>query len=753
MKRERNGDDEQATPEDRPKIRQLDPTTVDRIAAGEVVERPASAVKELVENSLDADASRIAVEVDAGGADRIRVADDGIGMTREELERAVEKHTTSKIRDIEDLEAGVETLGFRGEALYTIGAVSRISVTTRPRGDSGAGTTLRMEGGEVVDVGPAGCPEGTAIEVTDLFYNTPARRNYLKREATEFDHVNTVVTQYALANPDVAVSLEHDGREVFATTGQGDLQATILSVYGREVATGMVAVGESDWSGPLSGLRGYVSDPETTRSAPTYVSTYVNGRYVRSAAIRKAIIDAYGSQLAPDRYPFAVLFLSVPPDSVDVNVHPRKMEVRFSDEDAICSQVREGIERTLLENGLIRSSAPRGRSAPAQTEVAPDFEGDGAGSGSEADPSSAEEGSSDTADTDGSVGHRTSSQDRSGSQDRLGSQDRSGSGDRSTRATAGSETARVDPTSTRESDRDTATDRNTQPTEVESGSADASRRSKTADEHSVSPTAPKGRLESESGNRTTRSTGYDEESQTTEMEVARASSPDERRFSGPVEQRTLDGDAVADPSFDRLPPLRVLGQLEETYVVAKSAEGLVLIDQHAADERVNYERLRERFEGDVTTQSLVEPVEIELTAREAALFDSCRDALAQLGFTGGLEDDRTAVITTIPAIVGDTADPALLRDVLTSIVRSGDGNEPVEAIADAMIADLACYPSITGNTSLTEGSVFDLLTTLDDCENPYACPHGRPTIVEIDRAEIADRFERDYPGHAGRRES
>ncbi|MCL7416510.1 MAG: DNA mismatch repair endonuclease MutL, partial [Halalkalicoccus sp.] len=350
-------------------IRALDPETVDKIAAGEVVERPASVVKELVENGLDAEASEITVEVDAGGIERIRVADDGVGMSEEAVRKAVQQHTTSKLRDIADLERGVSTLGFRGEALYTIGSVSRLAITTKPRGGE-TGTTLTLAGGEVEACEPAGCPTGTAVEVTDLFYNTPARKKYLKRESTEFDHVNTVVTRYALANPDIRFVLEHDDREVFATTGQGDLQSTILSIYGREVARGMVPI-EEITAGPLDGISGYVSDPETTRASPTYISTYVNGRYVRANTVRTAVVDTYGTQLAPSRYPFAVLDLAVPPGSVDVNVHPRKMEVRFGEETAIREQIEETIERTLLDHGLIRASAPRGRSTPDETEIAP----------------------------------------------------------------------------------------------------------------------------------------------------------------------------------------------------------------------------------------------------------------------------------------------------------------------------------------------------------------------------------------------
>ncbi|PSQ64032.1 MAG: DNA mismatch repair protein MutL [Halobacteriales archaeon SW_8_66_22] len=596
-----------------PEIEQLDSRTVERIAAGEVVERPASVVKELVENSLDADAGRVTVAVEAGGTESIRVTDDGVGMSEDALRRAVEKHTTSKIGDIEDLESGVRTLGFRGEALHAVGAVSRLTITSRPRGGD-RGTELTVEGGEIADVSPAGAPEGTCVEVRDLFYNVPARRKYLKQESTEFAHVNRVVTNYALANPDVAVTLEHDGRETFSTTGSGDLRETVLSVYGRDVAENMVDLREADLpDGPLDGVGGLVSDPETTRATREYLSTFVNGRYVTSGAVREAVVDAYGKQLAADRYPFAVIFLDVDPGTVDVNVHPRKMRVRYSNPEEVKRQVRTAIEDALREGAVLRSSAPRGRSAPDQAKI--------------------------------------------------------------------------------------------EPSSVSSSS---------------SPSSP---------------------------------SPHQRPSRSPATndadtQTTLSGD-TAHPTteYDNFPDLRVLGQLHDTYIVAEADDGLILIDQHAADERINYERLKERFEGETTTQALAEPVQLELTAGEAALFDGYQDALARLGFHANRVGDRTVKITTVPALVADSAGPSVIRDVLADLVTGDEAAEQtVEAVADELLSDMACYPSITGNTSLTDGSVVDLLSTLDDCENPWACPHGRPVLIHIDSGEIDDRFERDYPG-------
>ncbi|MEF8973454.1 MAG: DNA mismatch repair endonuclease MutL [Haloarcula sp.] len=712
-------------------IQRLDDRTVERIAAGEVVERPASVVKELVENAIDADANRVDVVVEAGGTDGIRVTDDGVGMDREAVETAVEKHTTSKIRDIADLEGGVGTLGFRGEALHAIGAVSRLTIRTRPRGGD-VGTELVLEGGEITSVGPAGCPEGTTIAVEDLFYNVPARRKYLKQESTEFAHVNTVVASYALANPDVAVSLTHGDRETFSTTGQGDLRETVMSVYGREVAESMISVGAGSGAnadgddtdrfpdGPLDGVRGLVSHPETNRAGREYLSTYVNGRYVRAGTVRDAVIDAYGTQIAPDRYPFAVLFLDVPAGDVDVNVHPRKLEVRFADDEGVREQVRTAVEDALLREGLLRSTAPRGRSAPEQTEITPE-----------------------------SGGASDREHERSGQDSRDAGAERTPSGQTDTAApessadaTAqepGPEPNRPDSTQTETTGRQTS---------------DTAQSGQSADTKRTPATGTTGGASGESG---TGQTGGSVSSGNSERERDEASpagrtetASGEQKFTGGREQARL-GDEP-DATHESLPSMRILGQLADTYVVAETDDGLVLVDQHAADERVNYERLKAQFEGETTTQALADPVELELTAREAEVFDRRSDALASLGFHTARTGERSVEVRTLPGVIADAAGPDIVRDVLSAFVAGDDeAAATVEAAADELLGDLACYPSVTGNTSLTEGSVRDLLAALDDCANPYACPHGRPTVIHIDRQELEDRFERDYPGHGGRR--
>jgi DNA mismatch repair protein MutL len=799
-------------------IRRLDERTIQQIAAGEVVERPASIVKELVENALDADASRIAVSVTGGGTERIRVRDDGVGIPPNQLPEAVAEHATSKIGDIDDLESGVGTLGFRGEALYTIGAVSRLTIRSRPRpeayGDSkedpsdgdpsvgvdaDSGAEITVEGGEVGEVRPAGCPVGTTVEVEDVFYNTPAREKFLKTDATEFDHVNRVLTQYALANPDVAVSLEHDGRETFATEGNGDLESAVLAVYGRDVATSMRQVewrptenetkagSESgaideetnepgaDDGDPVRRVHGLVSHPETTRASREYLSTFVNGRYVRSSTLRNAVVDAYGGQLSADRYPFAVLFVEVPAETVDVNVHPRKTEIRFDAEAAVRDAVETAVERALLDHGLVRSGAPRGRSAPAETPIEPERPGTevrgGAGAG---DDLGADDGS-DTAAEGATRADATIELDPDDEDAWLveGLSEPETSIDVGTGATDGTDAERssegeeeeVDEEEVRDEEDVVDEDGETEIGETGAGEPEgdettthhARANREGATDVNASPSPRTWQREGPDGTdvspRAETATGRASTDRSHDPGSDSATGSDRERirsFPSPNEQETLDGETTAgtERAFESLPRLRVLGQLHGTYVVAETDEGLALIDQHAADERVNYERLQTAFADGMDAQALAEPVTVELTAREAALLGEFEGALREIGFRTERSGDREVVVSAVPAVFDATLDPELLRDVLGSLVEEGsDDAEPVEDVVDELLADLACYPSITGNTSLTEGSVVGLLDALDDCENPWSCPHGRPVVIRIDSTEIDDRFERDYPGH------
>lgn len=586
-------------------ITQLDDRTIQRIAAGEVVERPASVVKELVENSLDAGADRIDVTVEGETAtDRIVVEDDGHGIDPDELALAVQPHTTSKIRALDDLERGPGSLGFRGEALHAIGQVSRLTIETRPPGESG-GARVVVDGGDVVEEGPTGVPTGTRVTVEGLFDPVPARRKFLDAPVTERGHVRRTVAHLALANPSVAIGLTVHGSERFVTEGTGQRREAVAAVHGRAVAESMLDIeADGDLPDGVASVTGLISDPETTRSSPEYLTTVVNGRPVTASALRRPIVAGYGDRLGPDRYPFAVCCIEVDATAVDVNVHPRKHEVHFDDVDAIETAIRRSVATTLDAHTAVPTAPPRtGTSAEAAVE--------------------------------GHDGPRPAID--------LGS------------VTSGGEQATL---------------------------------------------------------------------------------PGTPRHPG-------------DAGFERLPALRIIGQAHDAYIVAETDDGLVLVDQHAADERINYERLVAAVTEGTHRQTLATPVEVPLAASEAEVLEANRDAIADLGFEVRGLVGETARLGAVPAVLGQTLPPDALADALQRLlgaIETGDADRPVAEAADPMLADLACHPSITANESLRDGSMVALLDALDDCDSPWTCPHGRPTIIEVTGDELDRRFERDYPG-------
>jgi DNA mismatch repair protein MutL len=444
------------------------------------------------------------------------------------------------------------------------------------------------------------------------------------------------------------------------------------------------------------------------------------------------------------------------------------MEVRFDDEAAVKAAVTEAVETALLDHGLIRSSAPRGRSAPEQTEVSPirassertRDAGDGSGSG---------DGNEDEVVGGAGTKHEAASGVRTGrarttqtpTRVRGTGSSSAGSSPSEPLSSESSSAPAAAESTGRDRDRDSSTRRGQTGRGEGSGTgSDRARRSRNVrpahgDEQSAATSGGEDAgSTSDAGEAGSRQSSFESASGDGESESG-TEGPAPGGFAAPTTQRTLSGgDAAVDATFERLPRMRVLGQLYDTYLVAETETGLLLIDQHAADERVNYERLRREVLGDTPTQALADPVELELTAREAALFEEYREALAQVGFHAGRTGERTVEVRSVPAVFDAALDPELLRDALSAFVaeETEGGRRTVDAVADSLLADLACYPSITGNTSLTEGTVSELLAALDACENPYACPHGRPVIIEFGRDDIEDRFERDYPGHAGRRE-
>ncbi|MCH8989180.1 MAG: DNA mismatch repair endonuclease MutL [Chloroflexi bacterium] len=573
-------------------IKVLSPDLAAKIAAGEVVERPASVVKELVENSIDAGASQITVEIKAGGVEQVKVIDDGHGIPTEEVAIAFQRHATSKIDSQEQLNA-IATLGFRGEALPSIAAVSRTVITTRQPLNPG-GFRMELLWGEPVSSGSQGCPPGTAVEVSDLFGNLPARRKFLRSASAETSRVQEFVSRYALVFPGIRFRLMVDGRASFTSPGNGVPREALLAVYGPQAATAMLEVHGED---PETGYQvdGFAGAPSLTRANRTYMTFFVNRRWVQSRMLSFAVEEAYMGLLQVKRYPLAALNISIPYEDVDVNSHPSKREVRFREESRVFSTVQRAVRAVLVADSPVPSLAPPpGSDFPPA--VAPSFFTRSAFGGA-----------------------------------------RNGVG----------------------------------------------------------------------------MPGY----------------------RGGDSGGTTDAAAPRQPA----PPLRVVGQLKLTYIVAEGAEGMFLVDQHAAHERVLFDRICQKtLEQEPQSQPLLEPAPVELTPAQGDTLETNREALENYGFQFEPFGDGSYLLRAVPAIFGE-GDPAkALLDVLDMTAFEG----LVRQKEDVTAASIACHGAIRAGKSLTEPEMVALLEQLEATPNPHTCPHGRPTMVHFSSQHMEREFGR-----------
>jgi DNA mismatch repair protein MutL len=578
-----------SSPTPRP-VRRLPDDLVDQIAAGEVVERPASVVKELVENALDAGASRIRVEVREGGSAWIAVGDDGAGMNGDDAQLALERHATSKLATGADL-VRIGTFGFRGEALPAIASVSRLRLRTRARGASD-GFELQVEAGKLVAARAAGGPEGTRVEVADLFANVPARRKFLKSATTEWGHVAEWMARAALALPAVHFDLGRDDRDAISWPAVADPLERIAAVLSEREAEALVAATAEEGA---FRLHGFVSRPEAHRPSAAGLHLFVNRRPVRDRLLRHALLETYRDVLPRGRYPTAVLFLEIPPEAVDVNVHPAKWEVRFGDPSGIHRLVTRGVREALAARRWI---AP-GAGAPAAI-------------------------------------HGAELRDRGGESDWV--------------------------------------------------------------------------------------------------------------FAGlPL---AIAGDGAPAPAPDapfRFAALRLIGQALATYLVAETADGLVLIDQHAAHERILYERLRAGwFAGGVERQTLLLTESVELSPDGVARLAAAQDALARLGFEIEPFGAQAVAVRAIPALLAGHDPAALVRQAADQLAAGGGAGEGLRApdAAAALFASLACHAARRAGDRLEPREQQALLAALDTIPWAPTCPHGRPVAVPIRRGELERRFGR-----------
>lgn len=591
-------------------IRVLDATVAAQIAAGEVIERPASVVRELVENALDAGARRIVVEARGGGLREIRVQDDGCGIPADEVELAFARHATSKLSTADDLWS-IATLGFRGEALPSIAAVAQVVCITRAV-DADTGVELRIAGGETQAILPRGCSPGTTISVRNLFYNTPVRRDFLRSDATESAAITAVVTQYALAYPEVRFNLSVDGRATLQTSGNGDLRAATIEVYGLDVARQLLsvdaAVGEGIDHVRVSGL---VSPPGLTRSSRAAIHLFINRRAIQPRGqIAIVLEEAYHTMLMKGRHPMAILNIDVHPAAVDVNVHPTKSEVKFRNTTQVMSVLGRAVRAALLESGVHPWGEP---GVPALLDTA----------------------------------------QRRFELRRLG----------------------VSPES--------------------------------AWDAPPSPVSPA-------------------------SEGDWGGAWQQEPAALPASQPTVQ--------TSKLPPLRVVGQIAQSYIIAESPDGIYLIDQHAAHERITYERLMaQRGVGAIESQELLIPQVVDLPPTAHDVLLAAADQLAEWGFA--IEPfGRSLRIRAIPAVLypGDLATALLeIADHL-----SGRGGTTPHGWREALLITLSCHTSVRAGQTLSFDEMRGLVLQLEQCASPRTCPHGRPTMILLTTTQIERQFGR-----------
>jgi DNA mismatch repair protein MutL len=657
-------------------IRVLPDHVANQIAAGEVVERPASVAKELVENAIDAGAQRIVIDVEAGGRRLLKVSDDGTGMVRDDAVLAFERHATSKIAKSEDLNT-IATLGFRGEALASIASVARIELTTR-FADASVATRVTIEGGKMRDVKDAAHPRGTSIAVRDLFFNVPARRKFLRSEATESFHLTNLVTHYALAHPEIAFTLTNNGREVLRVAPANDLRERAYQVFGAEFLDNLLAVGSGH--AQIARVSGFVSAPRDRRTSRDAQYLFVNGRFVRDQLIARALSDGYRAVLPHGVYPAALLFIDIPLEEVDVNVHPAKTEVRFRRAAAVADAVREAVRSALASAGYVRAEA---QEQPQPHIVPPESTGFAnamsAGAAEVAVNSPANAGNFQTFETE-------------------------------------------EPRPTREPITQPRID--FAPLDLDSAAA----------------LQPEDQVQQVTGTAGVPPASSAQREQVFASDRAKVNQQSDgvalpplnsaEKFARPVTVESLSND------------IRPLGQLDESFIIATDNEGLLLIDQHVAHERVLFDKYRAlESVRSVESQQLLIPETFDLTPAQVASFDVIAAELESYGFELMRLSGRTVAIKAAPADLPAGEARNMLAELLDTVDPEKKGSAR-ETLRDDIAASLACHAAIKVNMPLTPEKMRWLIDRLLKTSSPTTCPHGRPVILRLATRDILKGFHR-----------
>lgn len=661
-----------------PQIQVLDQITIDKIAAGEVIERPASIVKELVENSIDAKAASVTVEIQDGGISLIRVTDNGSGIEREDIRNAFLRHSTSKIRKVEDL-AHIASLGFRGEALSSISAVTRTELITKTKEDT-FGTRYVIEGGVEQSLEDAGAPDGTTFLVRQLFYNVPARRKFLKTPMTEAGHVQDLLMRLALSHPEVAFTFINNGQTKMRTSGNGKLKDVIYSIYGREAAANLI---ELDYSMDGLVMKGYLGKPVITRGNRNFENYFVNGRYVKNAMLSKAIEDAYKDFLMQHKFPFVVIHFQVDGEKIDVNVHPTKMEMRFQRQQDVYNIVYEGVHRTLLEPELIpqvEAPAPKVISQP-KSESPFLLKPKTAPQPMEKKPEEKEE-PHDEAYFMKKMKERVLSYHQRNSSAEVAKKEQI------FRPQAQAERIK-----------------------------DALARAKEVEKQPQKQAEEQPEL--------IRETPVYETKPVTEEKAEQLNL---------FEEHLLKREKKAE--------YKLIGQVFETYWLVEFENSLYIIDQHAAHERVLYERtLKEMKNREFTAQYLSPPIILSLSMQEAQVLNENMDRFTRIGFEIEPFGGEEYAVRAIPDNLFGIAKKELLLEMLDDLA-DGISTSMTPELIDEKVASMSCKAAVKGNNRLSAQEADALIVELLLLENPYHCPHGRPTIIAMTQRELEKKFKR-----------
>lgn len=631
------------------KIIQLDEAIANKIAAGEVVERPASVVKELVENAIDAGSTIIEVEVEEAGMQKIRVIDNGEGMERDDVVTAFERHATSKIRDENDL-FRIETLGFRGEALPSIASVSRVELVTST--GNTAGTRLQIDGGNLVTIEPASSRKGTDITVSDLFYNTPARLKYVKSIHTELGKITDTMNRIAMGHPDIAFKLIHNGRVLLQTNGNGDIRQVLASIYGINTVKKMIPIEAENLDFKI---KGYIGLPELNRATRNYISIVVNGRFIKNYALANAIINGYHTLLMVGRYPICYIHIEMDPVLVDVNVHPAKLEVRLSKEKELGELITETIRQAFQKQTLIRKGSVPNREKTASEQMM--FK------------------------LDHVPKKRTDSYERSTltKKERVVAQD-------------------------------------------------FMKQLISADDESQKHPLP------------------DVEQPLPKNEPVQIRETIPVQKTPPVpEKKDLQEDmyetVLQKSNESRIPPLYPIGQLHGTYILAENEDGLYIIDQHAAQERIKYEYYKEKI-GEVSNelQELLIPMTLEFPSDDFVKLQELLPELEKVGIFLEPFGLNTFIVRSHPYWFPEGEEEETIREMIDQVLQMKKVD--IHQLREDAAIMMSCKGSIKANQYLRADEIQQLLDTLRSTENPFSCPHGRPIIIHFSTKDLEKMFKR-----------